>query len=544
MILTGVDVILQISLSVIMVIYFMAQLKSQHGAKSAVNDRRNAEELLKLKCARLKKLTQPLSEKARPETLEDIVGQEEGIKALRAAICSANPQHVIIYGPPGVGKTCAARVLLGEAKASSATPFCADAPFVEVDATCVRFDERAIADPLFGSVQGAGALGQCGVPQPKPGAVTRANGGVLFLDEIGELHPVQMNKLLKVLEDRRVMLDSAYYDRDDPNTPGYIKEIFERGLPADFRLIGATTRQPHELPQAVRSRCLEIYFRPLKPAEMQRIAITAAKKSGFELAADAARLAAEHSASGRDAVNIVQLACGAAQNEGRRNITPEDIAWVTSVCRYPPRREKRVPLARRVGTANGLAVLPDGTGTLIEVEATCVPGETSVSVTGIVDEEELANGSSTLRRRSTASASVENVLTALKAIGLRLDGMTLHINFPGGIPVDGPSAGCAVAIAVYSAVTGLAADNLLAATGEVSIRGDIKPVGGVRAKLEAALSAGALRAVIPEENAAEASDVRGISVTAVGRLTEALAIAFSGVQGAQRSAGVLSASPE
>ena len=64
-----------------------------------------------------------------------------------------------------------------------------------MDATCLRFDERAIADPLFGSVhdpiyQGAGPLGQSGVPQPKEGAVTRAHGGILFLDEIGEMHPV------------------------------------------------------------------------------------------------------------------------------------------------------------------------------------------------------------------------------------------------------------------------------------------------------------------------------------------------------------------
>jgi len=78
---------------------------------------------------------------------------------------------------------------------------------VEVDATTLRFDERGIADPLIGSVhdpiyQGAGAYGVAGIPQPKPGAVTKAHGGILFLDEIGELHPIQMNKLLKVLEDR------------------------------------------------------------------------------------------------------------------------------------------------------------------------------------------------------------------------------------------------------------------------------------------------------------------------------------------------------
>lgn len=129
----------------------------------------------------------------------------------------------------------------------------------------MRFDERAIADPLIGSVhdpiyQGAGALGAQGVPQPKPGAVTRAHCGVLFLDEIGELHPMQMNKLLKVLEDRRVYFDSAYYSPDNSAIPPHIHDIFQNGLPADFRLIGATTRNPEEMPPALRSRCVELFF--------------------------------------------------------------------------------------------------------------------------------------------------------------------------------------------------------------------------------------------------------------------------------------------
>ena len=99
--------------------------------------------------------------------------------------------------------------------------------------TCIRFDERSIADPLIGSVhdpiyQGAGAYGQAGLPQPKPGAVTKANGGVLFLDEIGELHPVQLNKLLKVMEDRKVFFESAYYSKADKNIPEYIQDVYKR----------------------------------------------------------------------------------------------------------------------------------------------------------------------------------------------------------------------------------------------------------------------------------------------------------------------------
>ena len=167
---------------------------------------KQSREMKELAEMRKRSLNTPLSEKARPAKMNEVIGQEEGIRALRAAMCGPNPQHVIIYGPPGCGKTCAARLVLEEARRQKDSPFDKNSKFVEVDATCVRFDERAIADPLMGSVhdpiyQGAGALGSAGVPQPKPGAVSRAHCGILFLDEIGELHPVQMNKLLKVLEE-------------------------------------------------------------------------------------------------------------------------------------------------------------------------------------------------------------------------------------------------------------------------------------------------------------------------------------------------------
>src|SRR5690554_1283721 len=230
-------------------------------------------------------LTEPLSEVTRPRDFREIIGQDDGLKALRAALCGPNPQHVIVYGPPGVGKTAAARVVLEEAKSNPLSPFQRDAVFVEVDATTARFDERGIADPLLGSVhdpiyQGAGPLGMAGIPQPKPGAVTKAHGGVLFIDEIGELHPIQMNKLLKVLEDRKVFLESAYYNSEDKNIPAHIHQIFQEGLPADFRLVGATTRMPHEIPPALRSRCVEVFFRGLSPEQTAAIARNAAAKAG------------------------------------------------------------------------------------------------------------------------------------------------------------------------------------------------------------------------------------------------------------------------
>ena len=194
--------VIQIFFAMVIGVYFLNLLRSQRSGKQRVTF--NAEkERDKLNEMRKVHLTEPLTAKTRPASFADVIGQEEGIKALRAAMCGPNPQHVIIYGPPGVGKTTVARLILEEAKQMADSPFLADAKFIEVDGATSRFDERGIADPLIGSVhdpiyQGAGAMGTAGIPQPKPGAVTKAHGGVLYIDEIGELHPMQMNKLLKV----------------------------------------------------------------------------------------------------------------------------------------------------------------------------------------------------------------------------------------------------------------------------------------------------------------------------------------------------------
>ena len=108
--------------------------------------------------------------------------------------------------------------------------------------------------------------------------VTDAHCGVLFIDEIGELDFFLQNKLLKVMEDKRVYFDSAYYDPDDENTPKYIKKLFNEGAPADFILIGATTRHPSEINPALRSRCAEVFFEPLAPDCIEEIVRNAAKR--------------------------------------------------------------------------------------------------------------------------------------------------------------------------------------------------------------------------------------------------------------------------
>ena len=487
------------------------------------------ENLLKM---RRIKLTEPLTEKSRPINFEDIIGQEEGIKALKAAICGPNPQHVIIYGPPGIGKTAAARLVLEEAKKKEKSPFKKDAKFVEIDATTIRFDERGIADPLIGSVhdpiyQGAGALGVAGIPQPKPGAVTKAHGGILFIDEIGELHPIEMNKLLKVLEDRKVFLDSSYYSSEDPNMPTFIKEIFENGLPADFRLIGATTRSPEEIIPAIRSRCVEVFFKGLEIGEIREIASRAIERVGLKTTDRGLEIISRHCSNGREVVNLVQLCAGVAINEDRENITEEDIRWVIENGQYTEIPDIRVSDKHQIGVVNGLAVHGANIGMVMKIEATAkkvLNRKGELKISGIIEEEEITMNNRKIKRKSTAYSSIQNVLTALNNIfDLKCEQYDLHVNIPGGIPVDGPSAGIAIASAIYSAIVKKPIDCKIAMTGEISLLGAVNPIGGVNAKILAAKKAGATQVLIPEANwSSSFYDYEGISIIKVNNIRDVL----------------------
>lgn len=522
-------IIIQFVFSVIIGIYFLVLLKNQQTTKISIG-KESKKELEKLKNLRLIHLTEPLSEKTRPNSFKEIIGQDDGLRALKAALCGPNPQHVIIYGPPGIGKTAAARAALNEAKKIPFSPFKEDAPFIEMDATTLRFDERGIADPLIGSVhdpiyQGAGAYGAAGIPQPKPGAVTKAHGGVLFIDEIGELHPIQMNKLLKVLEDRKVYLESAYYSSEDPNIPSHIHDIFQNGLPADFRLIGATTRSPEEIPPAIRSRCTEIFFQPLTQEDVKQIVKNAAKKGAFSLDEGVAELISTYANNGRDAVNILQTAGCVAIMENRSDITIKDIEWVIEFGQYNKRLDKKIFSEKRIGSVNGLAVYGIRMGALLEIEVTAQKAEEkskgSLKVTGIIEEEEFNKNNGKMKRRSTAFASVENVLTVMKNVfDIPYKDYDIHINFPGGMPVDGPSAGVAIFIAVYSAILKKPVSAKIAMTGELSIRGNIHPVGGVHAKINAAREAGIEKVFIPLDNWQETYKNYAIEVIAVKNIEE------------------------
>lgn len=520
----------QLFFGIIIGLYFWNLLKSQRTQKVSI-DRESKKEMDQLRKMRAISLTEPLSEKVRPTSFADIVGQEDGIKALRAALCGPNPQHVIIYGPPGVGKTAAARLVLEEAKKNQKSPFKPNSVFVELDATTARFDERGIADPLIGSVhdpiyQGAGAMGQAGIPQPKQGAVTNAHGGVLFIDEIGELHPTQMNKLLKVLEDRKVYLESAYYNEENTQIPTHIHDIFKNGLPADFRLIGATTRTPNEIPPAIRSRCMEVFFRELTKEEVIQIGKKAADKVIMSISEKALDILSDYARNGREAVNMVQISAGLAIGEDRSFIKDDEVEWVINSSQLSPRMERKINNHSVIGAVNGLAVYGSNIGALLEIEVTVIPakdGKGSINITGIVEEESIGGQGKSIRRKSMAKGSIENVITVLRSMDVPADQFDIHVNFPGGIPIDGPSAGISMATGIYSAIYKQPVDRKVAMTGEISIHGKVKPIGGVVAKVKAAKAAGVQKVIIPQENMQTIlEEIKDITIVPVQSLNEVL----------------------
>ena len=526
-----VVLIFQFVLIIVMICVINNSSKPKVNKTSTYIDSKN-KELDNLNKMRKIKLTEPLTEKSRPTSFDEVIGQEKGIKALKAALCGPNPQHVIIYGPPGVVKTAAARLVLEEAKKNKVSPFTATSKFIEIDATTLRFDERGIADPLIGSVhdpiyQGAGSLGVAGIPQPKPGAVTKAHGGVLFLDEIGELHPIELNKLLKVLEDRKVFLDSAYYNADDPNMPKYIKEVFDNGLPADFRLIGATTRSPEEIIPAIRSRCVEIFFRALLPEEIEKIAINSVKKVGLNISDEGVREVSKYCTNGREVINLIQLASGVAINEDRQEIQLVDVKWVLENGQYNKIVCNSIPNNSKVGVVNGLAVYGANIGILMPLEVSVKEVKNrrgEIKITGIVEEEEITNNNKKIKMKSTAYSSVQNVLTVLDNLfGLCTEKYDIHVNISGGMPIDGPSAGISIATAIYSAITRSKVDRFVAMTGEIGILGSVKAIGGVKAKISAALKAGVKRVIIPKENYDESlHDIGDIEIIPVSYFTDVI----------------------
>ena len=170
----------------------------------------------------------------------------------------------------------------------------------------------------------------------------------------------------------------------------------------------------------------------------------------------------------------------------------------------------------------GLAVAGDGMGMLLPIEVSAVESKKGeLHYGGICESETVSSGNRTITGKSSAKVSLDNVLTVLSELySIPVSDYNITVNFPGGMPVDGPSAGIALFAACYSAIKKIGINNKIAFTGELSIMGNVNPVGGVKEKLEAAKNSGAKIAVIPMGNYYKDLERIGIKILPIRRINE------------------------
>jgi ATP-dependent Lon protease len=177
------------------------------------------------------------------------------------------------------------------------------------------------------------------------------------------------------------------------------------------------------------------------------------------------------------------------------------------------------------GVATGLAWTPVG-GDILFIEATKMPGKGSLVMTGQLGDV----------MKESAQAALSFVRTRAKWLGLEetfLEKQDLHVHIPAGaIPKDGPSAGVTMFVSLVSLLTGKTIRPDVAMTGEITLRGNVLPVGGIKEKLLAAHRAGIKRVIIPDRNVKDLVDVpdqakREMEILSVKRMDELLPLALT-----------------
>jgi ATP-dependent Lon protease len=214
----------------------------------------------------------------------------------------------------------------------------------------------------------------------------------------------------------------------------------------------------------------------------------------------------------------------AAKEVERVEVTP---AMVRELLGRPKLHPEEKAKADQVGTATGMYYTPVG-GDIMFVEASTMPGKGELVLTGQLGDvmKESARAAWTYARSHRAALHIPEE---------RFD-LDVHIHVPAGaIPKDGPSAGITMATALVSALSGREVRHDIAMTGEVTLRGRVLPIGGVKEKLLGALRAGIRRVVVPKANEADLEDLPAearqlLEVHPVEELGEVLALALKDVR--------------
>ena len=203
-------------------------------------------------------------------------------------------------------------------------------------------------------------------------------------------------------------------------------------------------------------------------------------------------------------------------------VTERDLEEYLGAPRYYPERQA---LEERVGVVNGLAWTSVG-GELLEVEVNVVPGTGRLELTGNLGDV----------MKESAHAALSYLRSQADRLGLPADfykEKDIHIHFPeGAVPKDGPSAGIAITTALTSALTGCPVRRGIAMTGEVTLRGRVLPIGGLREKTMAAFRNGIKTVILPADNAKDLEEIdqtvrRALQFVLVERADQVLSAALN-----------------
>jgi ATP-dependent Lon protease len=203
---------------------------------------------------------------------------------------------------------------------------------------------------------------------------------------------------------------------------------------------------------------------------------------------------------------------------GPLEVRPDDLAEMLGPVRFEPEVAERTG---QPGVAVGLAWTPAG-GDILFVESSRMPGKGRLKLTGSLGEV----------MRESAEAARSWLRAQARALGIDPDLLAksdIHLHVPAGaVPKDGPSAGIAMVTSLASLLTGRPVRPDVAVTGEITLRGKVLPVGGIKEKVLAAKRAGIGRVVLPERNRRDVEEVpsellEGLELAYVGMIDEALA---------------------
>ncbi len=444
-------------------------------------------------------------EKVKERILEYLAVQNRTNKLKGPILC--------LVGPPGVGKTSLGKSL---AKATGRE-------FVRMSLGGVR-DESEIRGhrrTYIGSMPGKIIQSMKKVKTSNP---------LILLDEIDKLgmdyRGDPASALLEVLDpEQNSTFNDHYLEVDyDLSNVMFVTTANTLNIPGPL----LDRMEVIRIPGYTEDEKVEIAKRHLLP---KSIANHGLKKGEFELSDDALRqiIRTYTREAGvrnleRDLANVCRKTVTKIVRENISDVSviPDNLEDFLGVSRY------RFGLAEKedqVGVVTGLAWTEVG-GELLTIEGVMLPGKGKMTTTGKLGDvmKESIGAASSFVRSKSVDLGIEPPL---------FDKKDIHVHVPeGATPKDGPSAGIAMATAIVSLMTGIEVRKEIAMTGEVTLRGQVLPIGGLKEKLLAARRGGIERVIIPHENAKDLSEVPdnikdGLDIIPVQSMTEVLEIALT-----------------